>query len=168
MLPASRQFESRAEWSGTEVVVPQTPDLLLPGEVSYFRQHRAILEDIWDAREDPEGRPISCTAPMTMFQLRQQMELRTRERKWIIGGAVVGSIVAAAIGTSLCLWRHRQIVLAIRARFPERRTLAGNSQESTPTRREDEPTGTIDSEVVTMADIRDQGMGTQPTIMVFK
>jgi hypothetical protein len=87
--------------------VPQTPDLLLPGEVSYIRQHRAILEDIWDAREETEGGTVSSTAPLTMFQLRQQMEVRNRGRKWIIGGALVGSIVAAATGTSLCLWRHR-------------------------------------------------------------
>jgi hypothetical protein len=101
MVPASRQFQSRAEWSGPGVVVPQTLDLLLPGEVSYIRQHRAILEAIWDAREDPEGGTVSSTAPLTMFHLRQQMEVRTRRRKGIIGGAVVGSIVAAAIGTSL-------------------------------------------------------------------
>jgi hypothetical protein len=81
MLPASRQFESRAEWSGPGVVVPQTPDLLLSGEVSYLRQHRALLEDIWDAREDTEGGPASITAPMTMFQLKQQLEARTLGRK---------------------------------------------------------------------------------------
>jgi hypothetical protein len=30
MLPASRQFESRAEWSGPEVGVPQIPDRFTP------------------------------------------------------------------------------------------------------------------------------------------
>jgi hypothetical protein len=168
MLPASRQFESRAEWSGLGVFVPQAPDLLHPGEVSYFSQHQAILEDIWDTREDPEGGPVSSTTPMTMFQLRQQMETKTRERKLIIGGAVVFSIVAAAIGTNLCLWRHREIVLAIRARFPGRRTLAGNPLERTPNRLEDKPTGTTDSEVVTIGTSRDQDVGNQPTTMVFK
>jgi hypothetical protein len=168
MLPESLQFESRAEWSAPGVVVPPNPDLLLPGEVSYISQHRAILEDIWDAREDPESGPVSSTTPMTMFQLRQQMEAKTRETTWTIGGAVLSSIVAAAIGSSLCLWRHRQIVLAIRARLPGRRTLAGNPRESTPAYREDEPTGTTDSDVVNVGTSRDQGVGTQHTTMVFK
>jgi hypothetical protein len=81
MLPASRQFESRAEWSGPEVVVPQIPDLLYPREVSYIREHQELLEDIWDDWQIPEEGPAPVIAPMTMSELRQQIEARTQGRK---------------------------------------------------------------------------------------
>jgi hypothetical protein len=145
MLPASRQFESRAEWSGPEVVVPQMPDLLHPREVSYIREHQDILEDIWDDWQIPEEGPVPVIAPMTMSELRQQMKARTQGRKWIVVGTVIGAIAVAAIVIGPCLWRHRQTVFTIRAWFSRGRTVAGNT-ESTQAMREDEPTEISNSE----------------------
>jgi hypothetical protein len=104
-LPASRHchFESKADWDGPKIVVPQTPDLLLSEEVSYLKQHQALLEDVWDAWEDPGAGPTSVTAPMTMAQLQQQMEARLLTREWIYDGVVAGSIAAVAV-IGLCLW----------------------------------------------------------------
>jgi hypothetical protein len=145
MLLASRQFESRAKWSGPEVVVPQIPDLLHPREVAYIREHQEVLEDIWDDWQIPEEGPAPVIAPMTMSELRQQMEGRTQRRKWIVLGAVIGAIAVAAIVFGQCLWRYRQTVFSIRAWFSRGRTVAGNT-ESTQARREDEPTEITDSE----------------------
>jgi hypothetical protein len=73
-LPASRQYESKADWGGPEVIIPQMPDLLLPEEVSYVKQHQALLEDVWDAWEGPgEGEPDPSTVPITMSQLQRQV-----------------------------------------------------------------------------------------------
>jgi hypothetical protein len=62
-LPASRQFESKADWNGPGIIVPQAPDLLLPEEVSYANQHQAMLEGVSNIWEDPKGRSASITAP---------------------------------------------------------------------------------------------------------
>jgi hypothetical protein len=102
MLPVSRQFESKADWDGPEIVVSQTPDLLLSEEVSYLKQHQALPEDIWDAWEDPGDGLASVTAPMKMSQLQQQMENRLRARKLICGGVFAGSIsTVTVIGLSV-------------------------------------------------------------------
>ncbi|PNF21982.1 hypothetical protein B7P43_G17813 [Cryptotermes secundus] len=93
-LPASHQFECKADWDGPGIVVPQAPALLLPEEVSYVKQHRELLEDVWDAREDSRKGPTAVTAPMTMPQLQQQVETKILPRKWICSGIVAGSTAA--------------------------------------------------------------------------
>ena len=62
-LPASCQFESKANWDGPEVVVLQAPDLLLSKEVSYLKQHQALLEDVWDAWKTQETDPPLSPPP---------------------------------------------------------------------------------------------------------
>jgi hypothetical protein len=135
-LPASRHDESKADWSGPEVIVPQIPDLLLP-EVKYVKQHQALLEDVWAAWEGPgEGEPAPRTVPITMSQLQQQMEAKLLARKWSSIGAVAGSIAVIAV-ISMCLWRHWRMVAAFRARCLRGSTIAGVTPENhtSPTRR---------------------------------
>jgi hypothetical protein len=86
-----------------EVIVPQTPDLLLPREVEYVSQHRELLEDLWDNWEAPEKGPVFDIAPMTMPELKRQAEDRIHGKRWILGGTIGGSVVAAAITIGLCL-----------------------------------------------------------------
>jgi hypothetical protein len=87
-LPASRQFESKADWDGPGVVVPQAPDLLLPEEVSYEKKHHELLEDMWEAWGGSRDGPTTVTDPMTMPQLQQQVEARLLTWKWICSGVV--------------------------------------------------------------------------------
>jgi hypothetical protein len=56
-LPATRQFESRAEWSGPEIVVPKLPDLLPTRETEYIREHQGMLVSIGGLPERPRCHP---------------------------------------------------------------------------------------------------------------
>ncbi|PNF23742.1 hypothetical protein B7P43_G17246, partial [Cryptotermes secundus] len=114
-LPASRQFQSTADWDGPGIVASQAPDLLHPEEATYLKQHQGLLGDVWDAWEDPEDGSTPDTAPRTITQLRQQVEARLLTQRWICSGIVAGSTAAAAV-LSLCLWRHRRALLIFRAR----------------------------------------------------
>jgi hypothetical protein len=142
-LPATRQFESRAEWGGPEVVIPQLPSLLPTREARYIREHQGMLVDIWDTWMDPRDEPD--TTPVTMFQLQQQIEARTREKKWRINGAIIGSTVVVTIIVGLCLWKHRQGIFAIRAWFTRR----------TPTRHAAED-GAVDNDKETTETVKDE------------
>jgi hypothetical protein len=154
MLPANRQFESWAEWSRPEVIVPQTPDLLLPREVEYVSQHRELLEDLRDNWEAPEKEPIFDTAPMTMPELKRQVEDWIQGKRWTLVGTI-GLVVTAAIAISLCLWRHWQAVLAVCAWI--RRTVAkGGKKKSTH------------GEVELERGHRNEDTGTQSTTTVFQ
>jgi hypothetical protein len=83
MLPASRQSDSRAEWSGPKLVTPEVPDLLPQKDVSEVQRHQEILDDM--GRSGGPGENRLRHRPMTMLGLRQQMETRIRRRKWFLG-----------------------------------------------------------------------------------
>jgi hypothetical protein len=143
-LPATRKFESRAEWGGPEVIIPRLPSLLPTREADYIREHQGMLVDIWDAWMGPRDEPD--TTPVTMFQLRQQIEARTRGRKWRINRAIIGSTVVVTIIAGLCLWKHRQRIFAIRARFARRRTPKRHVAEDTAVRNDNGTTEPVQDE----------------------
>jgi hypothetical protein len=166
-LPASSQFESKADWDGPEVVVPEAPDLFLPEEVLYVKQHQELLEDVWDAWEGSRDRPTAVTNPMTMPQLQQQVEARLLTRKWICSGVVAGSTTAATV-IGLCLWRHRRMLLIFRAHNARGRTRADNAKGDSPAIRKDEPEGRIDNKKVPDESQQTRDPGTQSGITVFQ
>jgi hypothetical protein len=147
--------------------VPQTPDLLLSEEVSYLKQHQALLQDVWDAWEDPKDGPTSVTAPMTMAQFQKQMEARLLTRKWVCGGVVAGSIAAVAV-IRLCLWRHRQAVLTYKARCAKDRTVADHTKGNRPAHPKDESKGRTDSEMAADGGQQTRDLGTAPETTVFQ
>lgn len=153
-LPASRRFESKANWEGPEIVLPQTPDLLLPEEVTYLEQHQPLLEDVWNAEGSPGDGATLPAAPMTMTQLHHQMEARRMMRKWRCGGIVAGSMAAAAV-ICLCLWRYRQAVLTYMATCTRRRTTTDHTQGNSRALQGDDPRRATRREMVTE--------GSQPT-----
>jgi hypothetical protein len=67
-----------------------------------------------------DPRDEADTTPVTMFQLRQQIEAQARRRKWKINGAIIGSTVVVTTIAGLCLWKHRQRIFTIRTRFARR------------------------------------------------
>jgi hypothetical protein len=129
-LPATRQFESRAEWGRPEIVIPRLPDLLPTTETEYIREHQGMLVNIWDTWKDSQDDPDAN--PVTMFQLQQQLEARIQGRRWRINGVIIGSTVVVTIVVGLCLWKHGQRILAIKAMFAKsRRTPTRHVAEDT-------------------------------------
>ena len=166
-LPASSQFEYKADWSGTGIVVPQAPALLLPDEVSFVKQHQELLEDVWHAGEDSGDGPTAVAAPMTMPQLQQQVEARLLTRKWTCSTIVTGSTTTAAV-IGLCLWRHRRALLVFRARCARKRTIADNIKGNSPALRKDESKGETDSEMAAGGDQKTKDLGTPSETTVFR
>jgi hypothetical protein len=93
---------------------------------------------------------------MTMPELKRQVEDRIQGRRWILGGTIGGSVVAAAIAISLCLWRHWQAVLAVRARIRRRTIAEGGQKRSTH------------GEVKLEGGLSNEDTGTQATTTVFQ
>jgi hypothetical protein len=167
-LPASSRYESKADWSGLEVIVPQIPDLLHPKEVKYVKQHQALLEQVWAAWEGPgEGEPDPSIVPRTMSRLQRQVETRLLARRWVYGGAVTGSIAAIAM-ISTCLWRHWRMVAAFRARCLTGRTIAGATPENHPANQEGEPGKSTDGEMSSVGDRRTREPETQTATTMFR
>jgi hypothetical protein len=100
-LPATRQFESRAEWSGPEVVVPKLHDLLPTRETEYIQEHQGMLADIWSTWEDSRNDLDANT--VTMLQLREQLEMRIQQRQWKVNAIIIGStmVISAVILCSI-------------------------------------------------------------------
>jgi hypothetical protein len=156
-LPASRQFESRTEWSGPELVVPQGPDLLPISEVTYVREHQKILADIWNEWEDETKRSNLIATPITMAELRRQVADRTGDSKWIIAVAVLGFITTTTIMVSLCLVTHPQAASSLRAWFAGGRTVTNNPQRGS------QPNVTTDRSEEAGATSRDDLQGNSET-----
>ncbi|PNF40358.1 hypothetical protein B7P43_G03254 [Cryptotermes secundus] len=163
-LPASRQFQSTADWDGPGIVAPQTPDLLHPEEVTYLKQHQGLLGDVWDVWEDPEDGSTPDTTPRTMTQLRQQVEARLLTQRWICSGIVTGSLAAATV-LGLCLWRHRQALPIFRAPGARGRAIADSTQGNSPDHPKYGPTGGTDREMATEdRQTRDLGPPSETTV----
>jgi hypothetical protein len=167
MLPASRQFESRAEWSGPELVVPQSPELLPTREVTYMSEHRDTIADIWKEWKDQEGGSDPIVTPMTISDLRRQIEARAGTTKWIIVIAVLGLITATTVIVSLCLVQHPQVASSVRACFTGKRALTDATPESKPTRSDEEPSPAEEA-VATSRDSLHGNLETSRTAVVFQ
>jgi hypothetical protein len=165
-LPASRHYESNADWGGPEIIVPQI-------QTSYSRRRSSrwsstrrcsrMCETHGKAQvKDP---PPPSNFPITMMQLQQQMGAKLLARKWISIGALTGAIAAVAV-ISMCLWRHWRMVAAFRARCLWGRTLAGATPENHPANQEDEPGKSTDGEMSSVGDrrTREPEIQTAPTM----
>ena len=165
-LPASRQFESTVNWDGPEVVVPQGPDLLLPGEITYLKRHQELFEDVWNMTEEP----TQTLEPLTLRQLQQQMETQLLKEKWVYGGIIAGSLgLAAAI--SICLWKYRRMVFSFREHCAKGRAIADHAHDSSPGNQKDVSKfggGGTDSEVATGGTQQAQDLGIPPGPTVFR
>ena len=127
-LPASRQFQSRAEWKDHEIIMPPVPALLRPEEVEYVKRHRGVLDEVWTAWEKSGGSQAAIPAPMTMDLLQKQIEARLYPWKWTYGGVVAGSTAAATV-IGLCLWRHRRKLPVFRTHDAKGRTRGANAEK---------------------------------------
>jgi hypothetical protein len=165
--PASRHVKSKADWDGPGIIVPREPDLLIPEEVSYLKQHQALLKDIWDTWDDPRSGTGSDTAPRTMTLLQQQMETRFQARKWIYGGIVTGSTAAATI-IGLYLWRHRRTLHSLRKRYGTKETVPADNRTDNKIHREEGPGERPHNEMVLDEDRQEPNLRAHSKTTVFQ